>query len=277
MLLGICFDCRPSDAVNAELNIPYVVQFGFGSYDIGGLSATTFRIPLAHNFKLDPEDDGLRIKFTGYLGFSHLTFDTRLANDEFKASQEFLFALPQAELIVPLAKGWTLKPYLAAGAGWAFNGSKQLNGTPEESITDSYIFLYTAGAGTLYEIPVEKFRVSLGSKIGWAEAREIGGSGKQGYATLQAGTEIRHPLGVHLSGHELSLAGSFIYYFFFPPAQFSMPEGKPLKVTHQFEFGTTFGFVEPAKIWFIENPQIGMSYRFGDGMTGFRVNLGFPF
>jgi hypothetical protein len=68
-----------------------------------------------------------------------------------------------------------------------------------------------------------------------------------------------------------------VYYYFFPSAKFSLPGQLPLEVSNQFEFGISVGAAKPATLWIFENPRIGVSYRFGDGLTGFRVNFGFPF
>jgi hypothetical protein len=73
------------------------------------------------------------------------------------------------------------------------------------------------------------------------------------------------------------VGASFIYYCFFPSAKFSLPGQSPLELTNQFEFGVRVGSAVPAKLWILENPRIGVSYRFGDGLTGVRVNFGFPF
>jgi hypothetical protein len=266
-----------SPVVEAQVNVPYVVQFGFGSYDVGGLSTNTFRIPLSHTFALEEGRDAVRLKFTAYLGYSYADFETRRFGPELTASQDYVFLLPQLEVQIPLLEGWTVKPYFAAGAGWAFNGSLKREGWFEQQIQDSYDFLYTGGISSLYEIPVKGFTASFGTRLGWAEEVPIGGGTGQGFATVQAGLEIRHPLGVALFGRELDLAGSFIYYYFFPAAQFSMPAEHPLEVSNQYEFGTTIGFAAPTDSWFFDNPRIGASYRFGDGLTGFRVNFGFPF
>jgi hypothetical protein len=263
--------------VEVRVNVPYVVQFGFGSYDVGGLSTNTFRLPLTHIFALGEGRDPVRLKFTGYLGYTSADFETRRFGPEVKASQDYLFLLPQVELQIPLLDGWTLKPYFAAGAGWAFNGSQRIEGRPEEPIQDSYDFLYSGGIGTLYEIPVNRFTASLGARVGWAEEVALGGGLGQGYATFQTGLEIRRPVGIALCGRELALAGSFIYYYFFPAAQFSTLEDRPLEVSNQYEFGTTIGFASITDALFLDNPRIGVSYRFGDGLTGFRVNFGFPF
>lgn len=265
--------------IEAVVNTPYVVQFGFGSYNVNGLSVSVYRVPLSHTVPLGAEKDDGELKLTGYLGYGHATFETRLLGPELTASQDYLFLMPQAELAIPLRKGWTLKPYVAAGLGWSFNGTVELAGQPVQHGEDGYSLLYLAGIGSLIELPVTEYRVSLGSKLGWAEVKPfpLTAPGSQSFATFQNGLEVRHPLGVRVGGRELSLAASFIYYFFFPPAEFSRPGDRPLEVSQQFEFGGTLGFAEPTKIWFIDNPQIGVSYRFGDGLTGFRLNVGFPF
>ena len=70
---------------------------------------------------------------------------------------------------------------------------------------------------------------------------------------------------------------SFLHYYFFPSAKFSLPGQGPLEVSNQFEFGVSVGSAKPTRLWIFENPRIGVNYRFGDGLTGVRVNVGFPF
>lgn len=263
--------------VEAQVNVPYVVQFGFGSYDVGGLSTNTFRFPIAHTIPLGDEKDALRLKLTGYLGYSHASFETSLLGPKLTASQDYIFLLPQAEIQIPLVKGWMLKPYFAAGAGYAFNGSMKLEGYERESLKDSYDFLYAAGVSSIYKISVEELKLNIGNRLGWAEEVPIGGGRGQGFATLQTGLEVRYPVGIHIKGQMLDISGSFIHYHFFPAARFSVPGEHPLEVSNQYEFGTDVGFANLAKLWIFENPRIGASYRFGDGLTGFRVNFGFPF
>jgi len=263
--------------IEAQVNVPYVVQFGFGSYDVGGLSTNTFRIPLPYTHAMGAEPNALKLKLTGYLGYTTADFETRLLGPKLTASQDYVFVMPQVELLVPLLPGWTVKPYVAVGAGCAFNGSIKVEGIPGASLRDSYDFLYMAGVGSLYELPLNGFTVGFGTKLGWAEEVPLGEGLGQGYATLQTGLEVKHPLGVGVMGHQLDLAGSFIYYYFFPAAKFTIPGEHPMEVSHQYEFGATLGFATETRLWIFDNPRIGASYRFGDGLTGFRVNFGFPF
>ena len=104
-----------------------------------------------------------------------------------------------------------------------------------------------------------------------------GRSGSEGYGTLQSGVEVRHPIGFRIKGLVPDVGVSFVHYYFFPSAKFSLPGRRPLEVSNQFEFGVSVGSASPARLWILESPRIGASYRFGDGLTGFRVNFGFPF
>jgi hypothetical protein len=106
-----------SRQIEAQVNIPYALQFGFGSYDVGGLSVYTFRVPVPHTFALGPEKEAWRLVLTGYPGYSHASFETRVLGPKVTASEDFAFVLPQAELQIPLRRGWTVKPYVAAGLG----------------------------------------------------------------------------------------------------------------------------------------------------------------
>jgi hypothetical protein len=144
-------------------------------------------------------------------------------------------------------------------------------------VDEGVISLYAAGISNLFEVPVRDFLLSFGTKLSGAGAVPIGQSGSQGYGTLQNGLEVRHPLGFQVKGLVPDVGGSFVYYYFFPSAKFSLPGKLPLEVSNQFEFAISVGAAKPATLWIFENPRIGVSYRFGDGLTGFRVNFGFPF
>jgi hypothetical protein len=266
--------------LDVHVNLPYAVQFGFGSYDVGGLSVNMFRIPVQHTIALGPDEDAWRLALTAYLGYGHFSFETSALGPKIRATQDFLFALPQAELQIPLRRWWTLKPYVAAGFGTTFNGSAGIEGAPGElHLDDGVVFLYAAGISNLFEFKMQDFWLSIGNRLAAAGDTTVGQS--QGtstnYGTLQNGLEVRHPLGFDVKGFLPDVGVSFIYYYFFPSAKFSLPGESPLEVSNQFEFGINIGSATPAKLWVFNNPRIGVSYRFGDGLTGVRAQFGFPF
>jgi hypothetical protein len=259
--------------IDVRVNLPYALQFGFGSYDVGGLSANVFRVPVPHTFALGSEEQSSRLLLTGYLGYGHASFESRVFGPKITASQDFVFALPQAELQIPLQPGWTIKPYVAAGLGRTFGGSVH----PAGRLDEGFVSLYAAGISNLVEVPVQDFLLSFGTKLAGAGDTMIGQAGSEGYGTLQNGLEVRHPIGWRVKGLVPDVGVSFIHYYFFPSAKFSLPGQGPLEVSNQFEFGVSVGSTKPTTLWIFENPQIGVSYRFGDGLTGVRGTFGFPF
>ncbi len=263
--------------LDVQVNLPYAVQFGFGSYDVGGLSVDVFRVPVQHTFALGPEEDAWRLVLTGYLGYGHFSFETSVFGPKVTASEDFVFVLPQAELQIPIRRWWTVKPYVAAGLGRTFNGSAAIEGSAGEvHVEEGWVFLYAAGISNLFEFRLQDFLLSVGSKL--AAAGDAGQQSKStNYGTLQNGLEVRHPLGLEVKGFEPDVGVSFIYYYFFPSAKFSLPGESPLEVSNQFEFGINIGSSKPTKLWIFDNPRIGVSYRFGDGLTGVRAQFGFPF
>jgi len=214
---------------------------------------------------------------TGSLGYGQASFETRMFGPKLTASQDFVFVLPQAELQMPLRRGWTVKPYVAAGLGRTLNGSVAIEGQPGGHVDEGFIALYAAGISNLFEVPVQDFLLSFGTKLAGAGDALIGQSESEGYGTLQNGLEVRHPIGWRVQGLVPDVGVSFLHYSFFPSAKFSLPGQGPLEVSHQFEFGVSVGSATPARLWIFENPRIGVSYRFGDGLTGVRGTFGFPF
>jgi hypothetical protein len=166
---------------------------------------------------------------------------------------------------------------VAVGLGRTLNGSVAIEGQSGGHLDEGFTSLYAAGISNLFEVPVQDFLLSFGTKLAGAGDTLIGQSGSEGYGTLQNGLEVRHPIGFRVEDLVPDVGVSFVHYYFFPSAKFSLPGQNPLAVSNQFEFDVSVGFVKPAKLWFLENPRIGVSYRFGDGLTGFRVNFGFPF
>src|SRR5919109_3553972 len=206
-----------SPQLEVQVNLPYAVQFGFGSYDVGGLSVNVFRVPVPHTFALGPEEEAWRLVLTGYLGYGHFSFETRVFGPTITASEDLVFVLPQAEIQIPLRRGWTVKPYVAAGLGWTFNGSVASEGQPggQLHVDEGLISLYAAGISNLFEVPVRDFLLSFGTKLAGAGAVPIGQSGSEGFGTLQNGLEVRHPIGFRVKGLVPDVSVSFVHYYFF--------------------------------------------------------------
>ena len=117
----------------------------------------------------------MALVLTGSLGYGDLSFETRVLGPKLTASQDFVFVLPQAELQIPLRRGWTVTPYMAAGLGRTLNGSVQ----PAGHLDEGLVSLYAAGISNLFEVPVQDFLLSFGTKLAGAGDALIGQSGSR--------------------------------------------------------------------------------------------------
>ena len=226
---------------------------------------------------LGTEENAWRLALSVYRGYGHASFESRALGPRITGSEDFAFLLSHAELQIPLRRWWTAKPFVEAGLGRAFGGSVEADGQTVGHVDEVTFALYGGGISNLVEVRLRDFLLSFGTKLAGAGDAAIGRSARDGYGSLQDGLEVRHPLGFRVKSFVPDVGASFIYYYFFPSAKFSLPGQSPLEVTNQFEFGVSVGSAVPAKLWIFENPRIGVSYRFGDGLTGVRVNFGFPF
>jgi hypothetical protein len=266
-----------SRSIQIQVNLPYVVQFGFGSYRIGGLSVGAYELPVTHTFALGSGEDASRLRIAGLLGYSHAAFESHALGPEVAASEGFVFFLPTTELQIPLQPWWTVKPFVSAGLGWILTGSVTIEGQPGGHLNSGSVFLYAAGIGNLFEVLAQKFHLSFGTRLEWAGDSPIGQSGSEGYGMLQNGLEVRHQIGFRVGSFVPDVGIFVIHYFFFPSAKFSLPARNPFEVFNQVELGVSVGSAVPATLWILENPRIGASYRFGNGLSGIAVNFGFPF
>ena len=97
------------------------------------------------------------------------------------------------------------------------------------------------------------------------------------FTRLRVGVTARRPFDVAGNGRR---ADYLVYGF--ADAFLDTPES-PLNGEEggggdtQLELGVTFGATEPIRLWRIPLPRIGLGYRFGDGLSVYRLVFGAPF
>ena len=94
-----------SRQLDVQVNLPYAVQFEFGSYDVGGLSVNVFRVPVPHTFALGPEEDAWRLVLTGYLGYGHFSFETRVFGPKSPRRRTWCLCCPRRSSRFPYGGG----------------------------------------------------------------------------------------------------------------------------------------------------------------------------
>ncbi len=259
---------------SVRVNFAYAFQLGFGSYDIGGLDVRVVKLPISHTFDF-PKYKKLRLQLNSPLYYGRFKFEgTTPEGIRITAEQNVLSYIPGIELQYEVLENWYLKPFGNLGIGWSITDKVRPVGLSADSST---IYLYTVGIKSLYEIFWERFKFSIGNAILWAgNTTFVDGTPDESFGALENGVEVLHPLGFSVQGYEPDASLFFVYYHFLPDTEFSRFLRDPLKVENQYEIAGTLGSATPLKLWVINNPRIGVGYRFGD-LDVFTINFGFPF
>lgn len=250
-----------------NLNYVYAADLGFGGYELSGLTASVYSLPLGYTL---PETfvDGwkLRLMFPvqgGFYNFRATDVDGR----RISLSQQSLSVVPGAELQIPVGPRSVVKPFAQFGISQGFG----------QGIGNPYSWIYLTGVRALTQWHFGETTVSLGNAAVFAGDNTIGPGFKEHYVSLQIGGEVRHPLGFTV-GRIAPEIGLYVVEYYYPsPLQFQRFLKPPLEVSDQFEIGFNIGSAKPFELLGWSNPRIGVGYVFGGGLDVWHVNFGFQF
>jgi hypothetical protein len=260
--------CQTVTPQNATVNVNYVYAalLGFGGYSLAGLSANVYALPLSYTLNDLPRPGwSLRLLLPVQLGI--YDFNANPEGRRISISQQSITAVPGAELQIPLTDNFVLKPFAQGGIGHTFG---QDAGNPDA-------WVYLAGVRSVARWQAGQYTLSLGNGIIYAGDNAVGPGFGEHYVALQAAGEVRRPLGFSVSGIKPDLGVYLACYYYPTPVVFSRFLHDPLRVSYQTEIGFSIGSAEPFRLLSLSNPRIGAGVVFGDGLTVYHINFGFPF
>jgi hypothetical protein len=219
------------------------------------------RVPI--NIPVIPVKDrawGLNLRMVVYAGI----YDFQPADlADLNLSFQSLAVTPGVEFLVPAGGAWMLKPFTEIGYARDLDNKVDLG-------------QWSVGLRTLAAWPVASFDLTFGTKVQYLSTFRSDVGVAEDFGQVQMGFDGRHPLPVTLAGEPLDL-GLYVIRNQFIDALISRPVGEPLEVRSTTEIGLSFGTSPRARVWGITLPRLGLGYRFGDNVRGFRLNFGFPF
>jgi hypothetical protein len=242
---------------------PHPIVFGIwgGDSPVAETEVLDLRIPASFKvFTSDRDDWGLRVRFVLYAGIYDFTLDEAIDLD---LRFQSLAATPGVEFLVPVGKGWILKPFAEIGYGHDFDNSLDFG-------------VWSIGMRTIVTWPVKTWYLSFGTKFQYLSTFTSDLAFADDYGEIRLGFDARHPLPFTISGNQADISGYYIRRQWVDA--FIADEGtEPLEILYTNEFGFTFGTTPKVKLWFIPLPRIGLGYRWGPHIRGIRLNFGFPF
>ena len=243
---------------------PTYHPFAFGIW--GGDSAVPetevydIRIPASFKvFTHDRDDWGLRVRLVLYAGIYDFNLDEAVDLD---LRFQSLAATPGVEFLVPVGKGWILKPFAEIGYGHDFEN-------------DLGFGVWSVGMRTIVTWPVKTWFLSFGTKFQYLSTFTSDLAFADDYGEIRLGFDARHPLPFTIGGNQSDISGYYIRRQYID-AIIELIKKAPDPGTAN-EFGFTFGTTPKVKLWFIPLPRIGLGYRWGPNAKGIRLNFGFPF
>ena len=257
---------RAGDDPGDLMNYSFAVWVGSGIYKVKGVDKrfAVVRAPIAYTLR-DAQYD--KAAFRDRLGFRLLLPAIVAIEDETDTNFTFgsMAFVPGLEVQIPVNKYWTLKPFGQFGAG------KDTDGGDVQ-------YIYGGGARSLVSFPWKKFKFGIGNSIILAEDRDSGSDERTGFSMLEAGLDVRHPIGLSFRNRALDAGVFFVVSRFFNRVDFLEDGGESERVNRIFNIGVTLGPREPVSIWKVDFDRVGIDYRWGNsGFRGIGFNMGFPF
>lgn len=257
---------RADDDPDDLLNYSFAVWVGSGIYKVSGANKrfAVLRVPAAFTLRPSQSD---KAEFRDKLGF-RLLLPAVVAFEQ-ETDTDFTFGagalVPGLEVQIPVNKYWTLKPFGQIGVG-------------KDSDGGNVEYIYGGGARSLISFSWEKFVFGIGNSLILAENRKSTKNETNGFSMLEAGLDVRHPIGLTFRDRKLDASIFFVASRFFNRVEFFEDGGDTERVNIIYTFGMTLGTGEPVSIWKVDLDRVGIEYRWGNnGFRGIGFNLGFPF
>jgi hypothetical protein len=256
----------PFRANEADLvHYAFATQLGSGIYSVDGRTLQIYRLPFGWQAS-EPSGGrpGVRFALPTTIGF----YDFKAADVIESGLPDRLDTLSAAfgiELDFPLGRDWHLLPY--AEAGRARDSGSAVNAT-----------IYSAELRARREFAHGDLDWRFGAGLVYAGIEFDGPAGNADFVKVELGVEGRRVTGPEWANGAID-AGTYViaeWYADRPEEPVVRSEG-PTVTPLQVEVGLTVGSRPQAKLWKIPLPRVGLAYRFGEGLSVYRVVFGAPF
>jgi len=234
----------------------------FGGYN-AGRTLQVYRLPFG--YALPHEDDArLRVRLTfpftiGFVDFKPVdVIDTGLP----ESLDSFSF-VPGVEFDYAVSDRWRMQPF--AEAGFARDRNTEVDQR-----------VYSLGLRTRYDVERGPADWQAYGEVVRVVVDQASFDRTDDFTRLRGGLTARRPFDADGLGRRADfLVYGFVERFTDAPAG---PAGETRdRGGLQYETGFTLGTTETWHVWRIPLPRVGFGYRFGDGVTVYRIVFGSPY
>jgi hypothetical protein len=247
----------------AVLNFGFATQLGSGIYSLSGRTLQVYRLPFGYT--LPREDDApLKVRLTLPLTIGFLDFKPQDVADTGLPEQLDSFSfVPGVEFDYALDEHWTVQPFAEAGI------ARDRNTEVDQRV-------YSLGLRGRYDVERGPVAWQAYGEIVHVAVEQVSFDRTDDFTRLRLGLTARRPFASARPGRR----PDFLVYGFtesFTDAP-SGPAGEPNDGGElQYEVGFTLGATEQIRLWRIPLPRVGFGYRFGNGLSVYRIVFGSPY
>ena len=165
------------------VNYAFATWIGSGVYRVGDRRMAIFRAPLRYTVsKAEETKPGLKLLLPITLAY----YDYNNSEVDFGAGA----FVPGLEVTFRVNEYWSLKPFGQFGVG-------------KDTAGGDTVFIYGGGIGSLVSITYHKFVFGIGNSLILADERDEDGDIGSNFTMVEAGLDIKHPLGVSFRNREM--------------------------------------------------------------------------
>lgn len=263
MLLG-AITVYGDDRAKEPANYAFANYIGSGVYKSSDREVTVLNIPIRYT----PEQQSswpLTLRLPLSVGFYDFDFD-EVSGGDLPGNADTLTFVPGVEWRIPLSEQLHIVPYVDLGLGHNF--------TSHESL-----WIYSIGISSHYAFADSRNREPRHwwvNRLFYAGYRGESTDVKDGFASLQSGLDWRTPLTLNLAGRRSFVTLYGLAQWHLNRIELFRPDQRTETLENNFEVGFTFQFEDPIKISIIELKQLGVGYRFGNGLNFWRLVFSQP-
>lgn len=248
----------------AFVDFGFATQLGSGVYTMSGRTLQVYKLPFSYEF--DHADDArARVRLTLPVTFGILDFKPiDVVETGLPESLDSLGFVPGLALEVMLSPDWRLEPFAEAGIA-------------RDRTSDLDERIYAAGVRSRHDRVHGVTDWQLHGELMYVGVEQRSLDHTNDFTRLRLGTTARRPFDAAGQGRRADYLAYGFADFFLDASDSALNAEPGAGSDPQFEFGMTFGATEPIRIWRIPLPRIGLGYRFGDGLSVYRLVLGAPF
>ena len=248
----------------AVINFGFATQLGSGIYSLSGRTLQVYRLPFGYTPPVD-DDARVRPRITLPLTLGFVDFKPRdVVETGVPERIDSLSFVPGLALHIAVREDWELEPFAEAGIA-------------RDQASEADQNVYAAGLRSRYDFGDGPTDWQLYNELVHVVVEQDSLDRTDDFTRFRIGTTARRPFDTERTDRRADFESyGLVEVVLDPPGgpASSRPQGGEAM---QYEFGFTLGATEPLRVWGIKLPRVGFGYRFGEGLSVYRVVFGSPY